>query len=279
MIVALHSAPEAFFKAKPPHSNDELLRFVQKAASMGFKAVQIGPLSDYVPVEGERLHKVLDALGLERNVHVGGLHDARKMALSFEECAIVKKQMHDGILLCKELSSILVSVHPPFFKTVDETSEEILSRTRTRFLELLKDEADFASRNGIKVALESFCYPPFIFEGLEDFARFVEEFPSEKLGVLLDAGHVHQIGIDLERAVRAFGNRLLDVHIHDATQSKDFRRATHLPLGKGNIDFLELLSALREAGYDGWLTLEVRGTEKNIIESKECLELLVRKID
>jgi sugar phosphate isomerase/epimerase len=152
---------------------------------MGFKAVQIGPLPDYVPVEGELLRKVLDALGLEKNVHVGGLHDAEKIASSAEECATMKNQIHDGILLCKELSSTLVSVHPPFFETVNEASEKILSRTRTRFLELLKDEVDFASRNGIKVALESFCYPPFIFEGLEDFARFVEGFPLEKLGVLL----------------------------------------------------------------------------------------------
>jgi len=72
MIVALHSAPKGFFKTSPPHSNNDLVSFVRKAASLGFKAVQIGPLTEYVPIEGEHLKNVLDSLKIERNVHVGG---------------------------------------------------------------------------------------------------------------------------------------------------------------------------------------------------------------
>lgn len=278
MIVALHSVPEGFFKKRPPHSNDELLGLVQKAASMGFKAVQIGPLSDYVLVESKRLRKVLDVLGLERNVHVGGLYDAEKIASSLDECTSIGRQIHGGILLCREFSTALVSVHPPFFATGDDAPVKISSKARSRFLKLLKAEVDFASHNGIKVALESFCYPPFIFQDLEDFAQFVGEFSSKKLGVLLDAGHVYQMGIDLKKAVRTFEGRLLDVHVHDATRDRDFLKATHLPIGKGDFSFPELLNLLHEVDYDGWLTLEVRGTEQEIVESREYLERLVKRI-
>jgi sugar phosphate isomerase/epimerase len=271
MIVALHSAPKGFFRT-PPHSNSELVRFVRKAASLGFEAVQIGPLTDDVPIEGERLRRVLDSLNMKRSVHVGGIYDAKKFALTEEEYARAQKQMHYGIKLCMKIRSTLVSVHPPFFAAADEINREILSRARGRFLELLKEEVNFASRNHVETALESFCYSPFIFEGLHDFAQFISKFPSDKLGVLLDAGHVYQIGIDLYDAVQAFKHRLLDIHVHDATLEKDYRKATHLPIGKGTINFPEFISILRENGYDRWLTLEIRGNEKEIVDSKEYLE-------
>jgi len=277
MIVALHSAPKGSFKTPPPHSNDELEGFIQKAASLSFKAVQIGPLTNFVPLDGKRLRKVLDSLNMKRNVHVGGIYDAEKFALTEEGYATAKRQIHYGIRLCKEISSTLVSIHPPFFATPSKAKEGSWSKARTRFLELVEEEVDFASYNGIKIALESFCYHTFIFESLHDFARFTSKFPSEKLGVLLDIGHLYQIGIDLSEAVYLFKHRLLDIHVHDATLEKDFRKATHLPIGKGEINFPELISLLQEVKYDGWLTIEIRGTEKEIIESKRYLESLIAK--
>jgi sugar phosphate isomerase/epimerase len=68
------------------------------------------------------------------------------------------------------------------------------------------------------------------------------------------------------------------VHVHDATREKDYRKATHLPIGKGTVSFPDLLDALRDVGYDEWLTLEVRGTETEIVGSRKHLERLVSEI-
>jgi sugar phosphate isomerase/epimerase len=279
MIVALHSAPKGFFKTSPPHSNNDLVSFVRKAASLGFKAVQIGPLIEYVPIEGERLKSVLDSLNMERDVHVGGIYDAEKFALTEEEYAKVQKQIRYGIMLSKKISSTLVSVHPPFVATGNKLNEELLLKARTRFLRLLKEEVNFASRNQIKIALESFCYHPFIFEGLNDFAQFVLNFPLNKLGVLLDIGHLYQVGINLSEAINVFKHRLVDVHVHDATLEKDYKKATHLPIEKGTINFSNVIQRLKEIEYDKWLTLEIRGSEKEIVESKEHLERLITNKD
>jgi sugar phosphate isomerase/epimerase len=275
MIVALHSAPKGFFKTSLPHSNNDLASFTRKAASLGFRAVQIGPLAEYVPIEGDRLKSILDGLHMERNVHVGGIYDAEKFALTKEEYAKVQKQIRSGITLSKKISSTLVSVHPPFVAVRNELSEELLLKARTRFLRLLKEEAKFASHNHIKIALESFCYHPFIFKGLNDFAKFVSNFPLDKLGVLLELGHLHQAGISLSEAINVFKHRLVDVHVHDATLEKDYKKATHLPIGKGTISFSNVIQRLKEIDYDEWLTLEIRGSEKEIVKSKEHLERLI----
>jgi len=275
MIIALHTAPKGFFKTPLPYSNSELVRFVRKAASLGFKAVQIGPLKDYVSIDSERLKRVLDSLKLERSVHVGGTHDAKRFALTEEEYARVQEQIHYGIMLCSRISSKLMSFHPPFFAANRKANKEFLSKAKVRFLKLVMEEANFASRNQTKMALESFCYSPFIFEGLNDFAQFVSEFPAGKLGVLLDMGHLYQTGIDLYDAVCTFKHRLLDIHVHDATLEKDFQKATHLQIGKGAINFPEFVSILREVRYNEWLTLEIRGNEKEIMDSKDYLENLI----
>jgi len=269
MIVAVHSAP--------PSSNEELVRSVRRAASLGFKAVQIGTLRDFAPIEGERVRRVLDSLNVERNVHVGGIYDARKFALTEQEYNKAQGQIRYGIKLCTQISSTLVSIHPPLFSLGDRINRELLSRARTRFLRLLSEEADFVSRNQVKIALESFCYYPFIFEGIQDFVQFISNLPSEKLGVLLDAGHVYQMRIDLHEAVEAFENRLLDIHVHDATLEQDYQKATHLPIGKGTINFSKFINLLNKKGYDGWLTLEIRGSEREVIESKEYLENLIER--
>jgi sugar phosphate isomerase/epimerase len=275
MIVALHGAPKGFFKTEPPRTNDDLARLVKEAASLGFKAFEIGPLEDYVPIEGERLRTLIDSLNMERSVHVGGIFDARRLALEEEEYTDEQRQIRYGIGLCEEVSSTLVSFHPPFFATRDGVTEELVSKARMRFLALVKEEVELAGQKRIKMALESFCYRPFVFEGLKDFSQFVSSFPSDRLGVLLEVGHLYQAGIDLTEAVHASRNRLLDIHIHDATLEKDFRKATHLPIGRGTIDFPTIINLLREAEYGGWLTLEIRGSEAEIKRSKEYLEKLI----
>jgi sugar phosphate isomerase/epimerase len=106
--------------------------------------------------------------------------------------------------------------------------------------------------------------------------RFVSHFPLGKLGILLEVGHLYQAKFDLDEAVQIFKTRLLDIHIHDAILQEDFRKATHLPIEKGTIDFPNLISNLRKVGYNGWLTLEIHGSEEEIIESKRILESMIK---
>jgi sugar phosphate isomerase/epimerase len=276
MLVAFHSPPQGFFKSSPPYNTDELIRLVEKAARMGFRCFQIGPTSSFSVIDGDRLRIVLDKWGMKSNVHVGGLYDVEKFVTSEQERSRFQKDLHFGVELSTKVSSSLVSFHPPFFNSTN-SDRSLSSRAKTLFLNLVQEEADFAHDKGIKLALESFCYTPFIFNGLDDFMSFLSNFSVTKLGVLLEVGHLYQAGFNLDEAVQTFRHQLLDVHVHDATRGKDFREATHLPLGKGTIDFSRLTCLLSEVGYDGWLTLEIRGNEREIIESRKQLEDLIKQ--
>lgn len=226
-------------------------------------------------IDGKSLKRILARYGMKSSVHVGGIYDATRFATTEEEYGRAQKEIHYGVELSKEIDSTLVSFHPPFFETSNLKKRTLLSKVRSRFLKLVEEELEFAYNNGIRMALESFCYPPFIFNGLRDFMQFVSCFPQTRLGVLLEVGHLYQAKFSLDEAIQIFENRLLDIHVHDATQQEDFRIATHLPIGRGNIDFSRLITMLREAKYDGWLTLEIHGDKKEIVESKNFLENLI----
>jgi len=278
MKVALHSTPNDFFKSKPPHSSKELFKLVRKAASLGFRCFQIGPLWSFMDIDARGLRSILNRYRIDCNVHVGGRYDAEKFAALKKEYERVQKEIHCGIELCRDICSTLVSFHPPFFMTEDVRSKALLLKAQTRFRRLVTEEVDFASENGIQMALESFCYHPFIFNSLHDFTQLISCVPSTKLGVLLEVGHLFHVGHNLDNAIQTFNKRLLDVHIHDATLGGDVRKATHLPIGKGSVDFPGLIKALRRVSYGGWLTIEIRGNEKQIVESKEYLEILIKTV-
>ena len=95
------------------------------------------------------------------------------------------------------------------------------------------------------------------------------------LGILLEVGHLYQARFNLDKAIQTFGDRIFDVHVHDATLHEDYKKATHLPIGSGNIDFLGIINSLRKVKYDSWLTLEIHGDESKILESKKLLENLI----
>jgi sugar phosphate isomerase/epimerase len=273
MLVAFHSPPKGFFKSSPPYNASELFSLVEKASKLGFRCFQIGPTSSFANIDGNRLRNVLEKYGMERNVHVGGLYDAKEFVFSQEERNRVQRDLHVGIELSKEVSSSLVSFHPPFFKS--EKSDALPSKAKLHLLEMLREEVEYAHSIGIKLALESFCYPPFIFEGLNDFTHFVSNFSSAKLGVLLEVGHLYQARFNLDEAIQKFGHRIFDVHVHDATLNEDYKKATHLPIGMGNVDFPSVIGSLRKVNYYGWLTLEIHGDEENILESRKLLENLI----
>ena len=86
---------------------------------------------------------------------------------------------------------------------------------------------------------------------------------------------MYQIGIDVSGAIRLFKGRLLGVHVHDATLEQEYRKATYLPIGRGTMNFPRIICLLREIDYDGWLTLEIRGSEEEIVDSKNYLTRLI----
>jgi len=110
----------------------------------------------------------------------------------------------------------------------------------------------------------------------------VHRYPPGRVGVCLDLGHAN-IQENVLNAIRASGDRLIHVHASDNHAIRD----DHFVPGRGSIAWDRAVHTLREVGFDGAFTVELRdytrGDDafyKNFDEIlDECRHILARVLD
>lgn len=167
--------------------------------------------------------------------------------------------------------------------------------------EIFRDVVRYAEDRGVRIMIENcpmdnwvqfglpgnYAYSPELWEAL------FNEVPSENFGLNFDPSHLHWLGIDYHRAARDFADRIFHAHAKDAEILPEgrYRYGIHwkqleadpwksgwwryrMP-GKGEIDWGAFAQTLREAGYDGPLSIEHEDPEyEGSVESvKEGLRL------
>jgi sugar phosphate isomerase/epimerase len=92
---------------------------------------------------------------------------------------------------------------------------------------------------------------------IEELKVVFDAFDTPYLGLALDVGHCNQFPGGVDPFIDAFGPRLGGAHLHDNDGVYD----RHWPLGKGTVDWARLFARLKETGYSGNATIELRGYE------------------
>lgn len=95
-------------------------------------------------------------------------------------------------------------------------------------------------------------------EAAQTLADYLARFDTGSLAACFNPGALVQNGHDPYAAPRALGRFLLHAHAADARQISP-SRAQAVALGRGDLDWLQLLGALEEVDYRGWLALEAQG--------------------
>ncbi len=129
---------------------------------------------------------------------------------------------------------------------------------------------DVFGQCGVKFALE--VHPTEIAFDLYTAERAIEALDGrEEFGFNFDPSHLLWQGVDPVEFIRAFGDRIYHVHMKDCIVTLDGRSgilASHLnfgdprrgwdfrSLGRGGVNFEEIIRALNDCGYDGALSVE-----------------------
>jgi len=125
--------------------------------------------------------------------------------------------------------------------------------------------ASLTKEYGIKIAIHNHG-PGHKYGRLEQVQKAVEKWPVE-IGACVDTGHVLRSGEDPVAWIKALGPRVHDVHLKDFSDAK-----TEHILGKGKLDIVGVLKALKDVKFPGILAVEYELNEKNpIADVKECL--------
>jgi sugar phosphate isomerase/epimerase len=130
-----------------------------------------------------------------------------------------------------------------------------------------------ADRLGMKVMVEN---TPTLSRSIE-LKKILDAVPGAWFH--LDAGHAH---LDTpynrsEELVANLGDRLIHVHVSD---NKGGHNDLHLPLGVGNINWSWIVKVLKNAGYDGGITIEVFGDDPDyLLMSRDKLKRLWESVE
>ena len=92
------------------------------------------------------------------------------------------------------------------------------------------------------------------FSSAELVAELLRRVESPSFAAVWDVHHPCRVGESPQEVVRALGTRIALVHVKDARRRGDGWELVEL--GDGEVPVRESLGRLREAGYDGWLTVE-----------------------
>jgi len=85
-----------------------------------------------------------------------------------------------------------------------------------------------------------------------------------------DAAHANCAGFSQTEFIKQMGNRIKEVHLIDGKKNK---MDTHIPVGKGDIDFKETYNALKNIKYKGPMILEAFSIEDAATSLKKLKDI------
>ena len=101
----------------------------------------------------------------------------------------------------------------------------------------------------VKVALEPHVGSQFQNEA--DYEEIFAHVTTKQIGITIDTGHFHEVGVDWKGLIRKYHDRIYNVHVKDHVGSQS------VPIGEGDIDMPGLIHELRMIDYRGPLALEL----------------------
>ena len=145
---------------------------------------------------------------------------------------------------------------------------------------------DLAGQQGVRLALENWYATNM--QHLDHWRGVFDALPDAHFGLNFDPSHLDWQGIDVIAAVREFRDRIFHVHAKDV--SVDLAKLARVGYGGdgwwrytlpgyGRIRWGEFISALRQIGYDGVLSVEHEDAsfppEEGFVKAVQYLNTLV----
>jgi sugar phosphate isomerase/epimerase len=120
------------------------------------------------------------------------------------------------------------------------------------FVEMLKPVAEHAEKEGVLLLVEP--EPGLLIETADHFEEFTKHIASPAVGLNFDIGHFYCVGDEPAPTVRRLARYIRHIHLEDIAATRVHH---HLVPGEGAIDFAATLKAVRDIGYQDWITIEL----------------------
>jgi D-psicose/D-tagatose/L-ribulose 3-epimerase len=229
--------------------HDGLLPVLERLKKIGYDGVEV-PIFDLDQAKWKQWAKRLDDLGLERtaNTVIAPEHNPVSADPAVREAAYT--HMKAVVDSCATVgSSILCGPHQVALGVF--TGKGATDDEWKRSVDHLRRVAEYAAGQGVVLAEEIVNrFELYHLNTLDQGIRLVDEVDHPNCKIHLDTFHAHIEEKDPAAAIRRAGSRIAHVHISENDRG--------VP-GTGSVAWDGTFAALRDVGYDGWLTVEAFG--------------------
>jgi L-ribulose-5-phosphate 3-epimerase len=238
----------------------DIVEFLSEAKAAGFEAVELcygesGELSTDTDEPAARaIARKAKDIGIEIGSVATGLF--WKYSLTSDDPAMrdkAKDVVRKGLHIAAWTGTDALLVVPGVVCSPISGEQVQYDVAWQRSMAAIRELAPLAESLRVHIAVEN-VWNGFLLSPMET-ARFVDEIGSDYVGVYFDVGNVLKIGLP-EHWIRVLGGRVVRIHL------KDFKKSVgningFVDLLCGDVNWPEVMAALRETGYDGPLTAEV----------------------
>ena len=229
--------------------HDSLVPVLERLKEIGYDGVEV-PIFDLDLAKWRMWAKRLDEIGLERtaNTVIAPEHNPLSDDPAVRQAAY--EHLKQVVDCCAAVGSrVLCGPHQValgLFTGKGATEEEW-----KRSVEHLRKVAEHAATQDVTLAEEVVNrFEIYHVNTLEQGIRLVDEVGHPNCRLHLDTFHAHIEEKDPPAAIRKAGSRIAHVHISENDRG--------VP-GTGGVRWAANFDALRDVGYDGWLTVEAFG--------------------
>ena len=217
------------------------------AHRIGFDGIELGP--EYLnAATSKQILEQIEGTNLSVSAIVGSLEllnpdpSVRKNAIEIDR---------ERILMAAELGAsgvIEVPIFgPPCFPNVPEVIS-IYDLERKLLIHALRKLAKYTEQTGVSILLEPLNrYETHFLNRISQAIDIIKEVGGGQIMILADFFHMNIEEESIEMSLKEACEFLGYIHLADSNR---------LPPGAGHIDFQKSFKALKNMGYDGWLTIE-----------------------
>lgn len=234
----MHLSTHNWMRAEPLETT------LKRIKSFGYESIEIsGEPTQY---KADDVRKLLKQYGIRCWGSVTLTLGERNLAAKNEEQRAKSIDYVKGVVrFAHELGGEEVTIVPA---TVGKIIPDGTAQEEWRWVvEALREVYGLAEQLGVRMALEPLNRFETYFLNRADQALALAEEVGPNCGVCLDAFHLNIEEADLFAAIRKTGDRIADFHVADNNR---------MAPGQGALDWRRIVETLREAGYDGALTVE-----------------------
>ncbi|MBQ6701697.1 MAG: sugar phosphate isomerase/epimerase [Clostridia bacterium] len=152
----------------------------------------------------------------------------------------------------------------------DNMIDSTLDKTRKteRNIEALRVLAEYIKDKDITVCLENLrphtpTQSEIVDRNADDLLYIIDRIGSDRFGICLDTGHLNLTDKNQREFIFKAGKKLKALHIANNEGETDQHM---MPFSRGNVDFIDVMKALKEIGYNGLFNLEIPGERRAPLE-------------